>query len=118
MTTTISVAMKTIATSKLVKTKSIGWPMARLTKTSTDTMRRAGYMTPARSRATRGGGGARRIPAELKLLAPQPSHREGQSEHEQQVADDRADQRGLDDGEIVAGDQEDGDDQLGQVAEG
>ncbi len=59
---------------------------------------------------------ARGLGIELHGLVPNAARGEGEPEHEQQVADDRTDERGLHDGELAGGDQEDADDELGQVA--
>ncbi len=61
---------------------------------------------------------ARGLWVELHGLVADAARGEREPEHEQQVAHDRADQRGLDDGELAGGDEEDADDELGQVAHG
>ena len=48
----------------------------------------------------------------------QPAGDEGEAEDEEQVGEDRADERGLDDGNKARPEGEEGDEQLGQVAEG
>ena len=48
----------------------------------------------------------------------QAAGEERRAEHQQQVADDRADQRGLDDVEHAGAQRDEGDDQLGGIAEG
>ena len=62
--------------------------------------------------------GRRRGLVEDLLLAPDPADEHREAEHEQQVAQDRADDRGLHDLLKSLGEEEEGDDQLGGVAEG
>ena len=56
--------------------------------------------------------------AKRLLAATQPAHKQGEAEDEQKVADDGTDQGGFDDLEVSSGDEEHGNDQLRQVAEG
>lgn len=65
----------------------------------------------------RGGVDSRGARAEALLRQVKPTDNEGDSEHKQQVSDDRSDQRGFHDCEVACACQQDAYNQLGDIAE-
>ena len=104
--------------------------MIRATETRTDSSVTVALARAAGEREDRGheqadkgddeqcGVGAGDLPAERLRAVAQPADQHAGPEHEQQVADDRAGERRLDDLDEAGLQREEGDDQLGDVAEG